>query len=73
MGLGGKRLALAALLPEMTRFPSCTMMGGAPLSVWTVAENLAPAGIRSSDIDRCTGTLFYLTTFTDLFVASVKL
>ena len=38
-----------SLPPGKTRHPLYWRLGGAPGSVWTGAENLAPTGIRSLD------------------------
>ena len=49
MWMGCQRHASAALSPEWIRFALCRRLGGPPGPVWTVAENLAPTGIRSPD------------------------
>ena len=46
MGGGGQRHAPVALPPGKTRYPLNRKLGGPPGPVWTVAENLAPTGIR---------------------------
>ena len=59
-GVGGRH-ALAALPLGRTRYPLYMEAGWAPRPVWTVAENLAPTGIRSPDRPARSEFLYWLS------------
>jgi hypothetical protein len=52
MEVGGQRHARAALPRERYRVPILQEAGCTPGPVWTGAENLASAGIRSPSLDK---------------------
>jgi hypothetical protein len=61
MGVGVQRHFPAAFFPrERETVPTVQEAGWAPGSVWTVAENLAPTGIRSPDCPARSESLYRL-------------
>ena len=60
MGVGGQHHAPAAFTPGKTRYP-CTGGWVASEPVWIGAENLAPTGIRSSDLPARSESLYRLS------------
>jgi hypothetical protein len=61
MGIGGQRHAPAALPQERDPVPIVQEAGWAPGPVWTITENLAPAGIRSPDPPAHSDSLYRLS------------
>ena len=60
-GVRGQHHAPAALYPRERCGTLCTGGWVAPLPVWTGAENLAPAGIRSPDRPARSQSLYRLS------------
>ena len=58
MGVGGQCHALAALLAKRERVPILQEAGCASRPVWTDAENFAPTGIRTTDIQSRSESLY---------------
>ena len=62
MGLVVKATAQPHLTPgKETRYPLHRNLGGTPGSVWTVADYLAPTGIRSPDRPARSESLYRLS------------
>ena len=57
-GVKGQRQATAAFYPREDPVPMVQESGWAPVSVWTDLDNLAPTGIRSSDRQARTQSLY---------------
>jgi hypothetical protein len=60
-GVGGHRHAPATFTPGKGPVPIVQETGWAPGPVWIGAENLAPTGIRSSDLPARSGSLYRLS------------
>ena len=60
-GVRGQRHAPAALHPGKDSVPIVQEAGWAPGPVWTGAENLAPTGIRSTDLPGHTLSLYRMS------------
>ena len=60
MGVGGQRHAPVAFAPGKVPVPIVEEAGWAPRPVWIGAENLAPTGIRSSDLPPRSESLYQL-------------
>jgi hypothetical protein len=72
MGVGDLLHAPADLLPGKTRYPIVQEAGWAPGPVWTMAENLAPTGIRSPDRPARSESLYRLSYRSPIFSYSIS-
>ena len=61
MGVGGQHHAPAAFIPGKDPVPIVQEVGWASEPVWIGAENLAPTGIRSSDLPARSQSLYRLS------------
>jgi hypothetical protein len=69
--VGGQHHAPAAFTPGKDTVPIVQEAGWASEQVWIDAENLAPTGIRSPDLQACSESLYRLRYLGSIYIYKV--